>query len=148
MTEHETPKLFQRTVPRRNEGGFTLIELLIVIIILAILAAIVVFAVGSTNSNAVASSCNADAKSVETALEAYKAQIGSYPANASAQLTTSTSTTVNGVNEVVGPWLKAWPSTSNYSISADGAGTVYVASTGGAYSPYDVSGVANPCNAL
>ena len=66
-------------VAKRDQGGFTLIELLIVIIILAILAAIVVFAVGSTNTNAIASSCNADAKSVETALEAYKAQISTLP---------------------------------------------------------------------
>ena len=67
-------------VAKRDQGGFTLIELLIVIIILAILAAIVVFAVGNTNTNAIASSCNADAKSVETALEAYKAQIDFVPA--------------------------------------------------------------------
>ncbi len=112
MNEKSTPNILQRMVAKRDEGGFTLIELLIVIIILAILAAIVVFAVGSTNSNAIASSCNADAKSVETALEAYKAQIGSYPAAtaASTLLVTSTVTTVNGVNETVGPWLKEWPS--------------------------------------
>src|SRR6202035_5267792 len=57
---------------RNDEGGFTLIELLIVIVILAILAAIVVFAVGTTTTNAKISACNADAKSVETAIEAYQ----------------------------------------------------------------------------
>src|SRR5579862_6589118 len=104
MKEQPTPNLLQRMVARRDQGGFTLIELLIVIIILAILAAIVVFAVGSTNSNAIASSCNADAKSVETALEAYKAQTGSYPADAAASsvLTTTNAATVNGVSETIG----------------------------------------------
>ncbi len=65
---------------KRDEAGFTLIELLIVIVILGILAAIVVFAVGTTGSNAAVSACNADAKTVEVALESYKAQTGAYPA--------------------------------------------------------------------
>ncbi len=141
MNEQSTPNILQRMVAKRDQGGFTLIELLIVIIILAILAAIVVFAVGSTNTNAIASSCNADAKSVETALEAYKAQITSYPANIAA-LTTSVTTTVNGVNETVGPWLKETPSTTNYTISFDSAnGNVSVNNL--AY-----PGTTNPCNAL
>ena len=55
MNEKSTPNILQRMVAKRDQGGFTLIELLIVIIILAILAAIVVFAVGSTNTNAIAS---------------------------------------------------------------------------------------------
>jgi prepilin-type N-terminal cleavage/methylation domain-containing protein len=128
MNEQSNLNVLQRMVAKRNEGGFTLIELLIVIIILAILAAIVVFAVGSTNTNAIASSCNADAKSVETAMEAYRAQVGSYPAPASASsvLLTSQNVSVNGVNETVGPWLKEWPSTNNYTISVDTAGNVLV----------------------
>ena len=133
--------MWERMQQKRNEGGFTLIELLIVIIILAILAAIVVFAVGSTNTNAIASSCNADAKSVETALEAYKAQITTYPASLGA-LTTSVATTVNGVSETVGPWLKEAPSTTNYTISFNSA-TGAVAVNGNAY-----PGSTNPCNAL
>src|ERR1700691_6124461 len=71
--------MWDRMIEKRNEGGFTLIELLIVIIILAILAAIVVFAVGTTGANAKAAACSADAKSFETALESYKAEIGQYP---------------------------------------------------------------------
>jgi general secretion pathway protein G len=135
-------------VAKREQGGFTLIELLIVIIILAILAAIVVFAVGSTNSNAIASSCNADAKSVETAVQAYEAQLpGQVPANIAA-LTTSLGTTVNGVSETVGPWLKEAPSTANYNISLDGSGNVQVGKAGSSTgSSYDTTG-ADPCNTL
>jgi prepilin-type N-terminal cleavage/methylation domain-containing protein len=59
---------------RADNEGFTLIELLIVITILGILAGIVVFAVGTTGSNATASACKADKKTVETAIEAFKAE--------------------------------------------------------------------------
>jgi len=143
MKEQSTPNILQRMVARRDQGGFTLIELLIVIIILAILAAIVVFAVGSTNSNAIASSCNADAKSVETAMESYKAQIGSYPTNISTLTAGPTPTTINGVSETVGPWLKELPGTSNYTISVDALGSGTVQVNGAAY-----EGGANPCNSL
>jgi type II secretion system protein G len=146
MSTERTPNALQRMVAKRDQGGFTLIELLIVIIILAILAAIVVFAVGSTNTNAIASSCNADAKSVETALEAYKAQIGSYPANLNVLTSGPTNTTVNGVAESVGPWLKELPATNNYTISADASGNVSVAAPGAGGVTYQNS--PNPCNAL
>jgi general secretion pathway protein G len=154
MNEESTPNVFQRMVAKRDQGGFTLIELLIVIIILAILAAIVVFAVGSTNSNAIASSCNADAKSVETALEAYKAQLGSYPTNISTLISGPTPTTINGVGETVGPWLKELPASNNYSISIDtgGSGLVEVAGPKGtpAAAQYDATAAnaTNPCNSL
>jgi prepilin-type N-terminal cleavage/methylation domain-containing protein len=75
--------MWERMIEKRNDGGFTLIELLIVIIILAILAAIVVFAVGSTGTNAKTAACNSDAKTVETALESYKAEVGFYPGDGS-----------------------------------------------------------------
>jgi prepilin-type N-terminal cleavage/methylation domain-containing protein len=71
--------MWERMNQKRNEGGFTLIELLIVIIILAILAAIVVFAVGTTGSNSKVAACQSDAKTFETALETYKAEVGVYP---------------------------------------------------------------------
>jgi general secretion pathway protein G len=130
--------MFDRMKQKRNEGGFTLIELLIVIVILAILAAIVVFAVGTTSTNAVAASCRADAKSVETAVEAYHAQTGAFPANVSAL---AVSTVTNG--STVGPWLRAVPTASQYSISLGGSGTVLVSSSGGAFANFDVS--PNPC---
>ena len=95
---------------RSGEGGFTLIELLIVVIILAILAAIVVFAVGSTGQNSAVASCKADAKSVETALEAYKVQNGAYPGTAD-DWTSLTTSNANG-----GPWLKSQPGSAHYQI--------------------------------
>jgi general secretion pathway protein G len=113
----------ERTLEKRDEGGFTLIELLIVIIILAILAAIVVFAVGTTGSNAKYSACNSDAKTFETALESYKAQVGTYPASGVGSVLTS-STSIAG--STAGPFMRQLPSTSHYQIVTDGSGGVYI----------------------
>jgi len=56
------------------EQGFTLVELLIVVVILGILAGIVVFAVGNLSDNAKGNACMTEQKTLETAVEAFKAQ--------------------------------------------------------------------------
>jgi len=148
MKIEDNETILQRMVRKRNEGGFTLIELLIVIIILAILAAIVVFAVGNTGTNAAAASCESDAKTVETALETYDAEIGNYPAaDAWASLT---GTTVQA-GTTYGPFLRAQPSTAHYAINFNAAGKVSADAAGaGAYSGTDdidgANGAAGPCN--
>lgn len=129
-------RYIERTLEKRDEGGFTLIELLIVIIILAILAAIVVFAVGTTGSNAKYSACNSDAKTFETALESYKAQVGTYPASGVGGVLTS-STSIGG--STAGPFMRQLPSTSHYQIVTDGSGGVYVLPP----APYAVPGGLN-----
>src|ERR1700694_3383299 len=118
---------------KRGEEGFTLIELLIVIVILGILAAIVVFAVGTTGQNTAQAACRADAKSVEVALEAYKAQNdGKFPTAPTGPGDTTVPTagwgalltggTANGA-----PYLRAVPGTAHYLIWWDTSGTVYAA---------------------
>ena len=64
---------------KKQDEGFTLIELLIVIVILGILASVVVFAVGGITNQGEESSCKAEKKTVEVAVEAYRAQEGTYP---------------------------------------------------------------------
>ena len=54
------------------EGGFTLIELLIVIVVLGILAAIVIFSLTGVTGQSAQAACNTDAKSVQTAVQAYE----------------------------------------------------------------------------
>jgi prepilin-type N-terminal cleavage/methylation domain-containing protein len=127
----------------KGQGGFTLVELLIVIVILAVLAAIVVFAVGTTSKNAVAASCSADAKSVETAMAAYDAQIAAYPSNISALA--STASVPGGGGQWVGPWLRAVPGTTHYVIFNDSAGDLFVIppgqGSGSVGAAYAVTGV-------
>jgi prepilin-type N-terminal cleavage/methylation domain-containing protein len=67
----------QRVQGLRNgkaDGGFTLIELLIVIVVLGILAGIVVFGVQTVQDDAQEAACKADVRTVQTAVEAYRAQ--------------------------------------------------------------------------
>jgi general secretion pathway protein G len=70
--------MIQRSLAKKRsgEGGFTLIELLIVIVILGILAAIVVLAIGGLAQKSKASACNATAKTIQTAEDAYFASTG------------------------------------------------------------------------
>jgi general secretion pathway protein G len=67
---------------RRNQNGFTLTELLIVVVILGVLAAIVVFAVSGITDRGVEAACDADKRTVQTAVEAYHAQNNAYPPGA------------------------------------------------------------------
>jgi prepilin-type N-terminal cleavage/methylation domain-containing protein len=61
---------------QQKDKGFTLVELLIVIVILGILATVTVFAVRGITDQGQTSACQADAKTLETATEAYFAQEG------------------------------------------------------------------------
>ena len=121
----------------RNEEGFTLIELLIVIIVLAILAAIVVFAVGGTTTNATISSCKADAKTVEVAIQAYDAQTGTFPSTWSQIISASSvvNTIVQGANSfpettTIGPYLRQQPGATHYIIQFNASGQVWVSPPG------------------
>jgi prepilin-type N-terminal cleavage/methylation domain-containing protein len=60
----------------KKDKGFTLVELLIVIVILGILATVTVFAVRGITDQGKASTCKADKKTLETAVEAWYAQNG------------------------------------------------------------------------
>ena len=143
-------RLRERREQHAEEGGFTLIELLIVIVILGILAGIVVFAVQNLTSSSAKASCGSDFKTVETAVEAYKAQVGAYPGGAVAsgeQLNPAGSvaagypaagtpgleallgTATDPGGNADGPWLKDTPyNPGHYSIVVlnDGSGTVQV----------------------
>ena len=88
-------RLRRRREEEGDEGGFTLIELLIVIVILGILAAIVVFAVQNLTSSSSQASCGSDYKTVETAVEAFRAQIGYDPERPSRSRAPTTRVTVS-----------------------------------------------------
>jgi general secretion pathway protein G len=64
--------------------GFTLIELLVVIVILGVLAAVVVFSVSGITNNSETKACAQEKRTLETAIEAYRAENGAYPTNLAA----------------------------------------------------------------
>jgi prepilin-type N-terminal cleavage/methylation domain-containing protein len=92
---------------KSEDEGFTLIELLIVIIILGILAAIVVFAIGNTRKDAVASSCKTDAKSIQLSLEAQKTKTGKYPIEAA--VAPGVVAPATALSPSAGALLRTWP---------------------------------------
>jgi general secretion pathway protein G len=117
-----------------NEIGFTLIELLIVIVVLGILAGVTVFALGGVTSQSAVASCKADAKSVEVAVEAYRAQTGSYPA---------------GLAVLVPTYLRTAPTSTHYAVTVVAAtGEVDVQSLSPAIAAANFDGATNPCNAV
>jgi prepilin-type N-terminal cleavage/methylation domain-containing protein len=101
-----------------DQAGFSLIELLIVAVVLGILASIVVTAAEDLTVRSSATACEAQYKTVETALESYKGQLGNYPApnNFSALTVQTTSRLVQGT---VGPWIKEVPPTASGSGVVD-----------------------------
>ncbi len=95
-------------------GGFTLIEALVVVVILGLLAAVMVFVVGGTTDKAKTSSCAAERKLVETAVELYKATSDTkqYP------------TTIDDLLTPPTKYLRTRP--ENYTVSAAGDGKIIV----------------------
>ncbi|GIH05536.1 hypothetical protein Rhe02_36030 [Rhizocola hellebori] len=102
---------------RKNQNGFTLIELLIVIVILGVLAGVVVLAVSGINDRGVTAACDADKRTVMTAVEAYFAEKSAYPAGATDAARLGALVTED--------FLKEAPSNNkNYHISLDTNGDV------------------------
>jgi general secretion pathway protein G len=64
----------------KNQKGFTLIEIITVIAIIAILAAVVAPRFVGRTEDARISAAKADISAIETALDAYEADNGAYPA--------------------------------------------------------------------
>jgi general secretion pathway protein G len=134
---------------RAEEGfdGFTLIELLIVIVVLGILAAVVIFALSGVTGQSKQSACNADAKSVEVAVEAYR----NSPLNTSnawpVTMGDLTAPTFGG-----DPFLRTAPGTGNgytvtvHSTGGVGDGKVYVAIGAAAGADYDTQTANTICN--
>src|SRR5579862_6152096 len=110
MSERPTDRIVKESMGFRD-SGFTLVEVLIVVVILGILSGIVVIAVGSSTTNSAQAACKSDAKSVEVALEGYKAQNGSYPAPGAGTPSTSPTTYYSPLTSSTngGPYMRSAP---------------------------------------
>jgi general secretion pathway protein G len=129
--------------PGLIDSGFTLIELLIVIVVLGILAAVVIFALSGVSGKSAASSCNADAKSVEVAAEAMHTQTGNWPLSIAASATPAPT-------DLVPTYLRTAPGNGNgYTVALDPAhdGTVNVTAKGNTIN-FDNETSTTGCNAL
>lgn len=122
--------MIKRLQQKRSEEGFTLIELLIVIIVLGILAAIVVFAVGSTRDDAVASACKTDLKSIELSAEAVNVNVGAYPDGPYTTNSAGNELVAGEVSPANGALLRAYPTSDDYTLTYTGTGGTSYTVTG------------------
>ncbi len=68
----------------RNRKGLTLVELLIVVIILGALAAIAIPRITTSATTAKQNACNTNVETLNTSIEMWKMDKGSYPASVAA----------------------------------------------------------------
>ncbi len=126
------------------EAGFTLIELTIVVVVVAVVTAVAVFGLSGVTSMSAQASCNADARTVEIAQQAYRAHNGVF--GTEVQLTATDS---QGIR-----YLRSFPSNpQHYVISTDATGVVTVQANDGngvqlAVAATNYDGTPNPCNAV
>lgn len=98
----------------KQDKGFTLVELLIVIVILGILATVTVFAVRGITTRGEQSACDAEKKTLETAIETWYAE------------SSTTKTDGGNANHPSGADLEA----SGFIRDYDAANTKYTVSEG------------------
>ncbi len=108
---------------KKQHQGFTLIEILIVVAIIAILASVVLVGLGPTQQQGRDARRLSDLREVQTALELYYNQNGSYP---SASDWTSLTTALTGAGIGVTQVPNDPTSGKTYYYAQEGSGKSYV----------------------
>lgn len=126
----------------KKQKGFTLIELLVVIAIIGLLSTLAVVALNNARQKSRDARRVSDIKQIQTALELYFNDNGTYPAEPAAATCYGTAT----VNDISGCCLS---STTGFGAPAGCAGTIYMAEVPSNPSPngdeytYNVSGTSD-----
>src|SRR5664280_1942212 len=107
-----------------NEGGFTLIELLVVILIIGILAAIAIPAFLSQTGKANDSAAKTQVGTLQTTLQAYATEHGSYAGGGLVELQ-KIEPTLNDTSTATAAVLKSEPEVFEVASTAKGTGNVY-----------------------
>lgn len=103
MTHHP---FSSRRFARAHRAGFTLIELLTVIAIILVLAGLLLNVAGNANYKSSVARAQSEVKAMETALEGYKADNGTYPRNSDTDaLNAQTATTDASAYQAAGRYL-------------------------------------------
>ena len=99
---------------QRNKRGVTLIELLLVVVILGVLAAIAIPRITASSTTAKANACATNIDIMNSQIEMYRADTGSYPGTLNALVTDA---------NYFPDDLPVCPSSGTYTMSADPART-------------------------
>ncbi len=126
----------------KTDAGFTLIEIILVIVILAVAAGVAVVAIGGFTGTSPVAECRQYYQAVQTALESYRQQEGSFPSSGTVLPghTGVSFTSTNGVDALtssdtsvtpaIGPWMRDKPVDTGHNfqiwVSTDGQGTISV----------------------
>lgn len=118
--------------PSAARSAFTLIELLVVIGIIALISGIILVAVTGARSHASNARVMADLQAISTALEAYKADFGDYPASL------STAPPISGAEMLAWTMVGPYNVAQGTNVAADGKdGPGFrVGFRGSVYGPY------------
>ncbi|MFT4773621.1 MAG: prepilin-type N-terminal cleavage/methylation domain-containing protein [Candidatus Azotimanducaceae bacterium] len=100
-----------------QDKGFTLVELLIVIVILGILATVTVFAVRGITDKGQENACSVEARTLDTAIEAFYAQNQLDVTQVTTNLAAD-GTTVNAIAGLVPEFLKTAPDPAKFTFVA------------------------------
>ena len=114
MREVKLFRAIDESPPGGAEAGFARVEFVVVLVVLVVLSGIAVARAGGALT-AGSTSCQADVRAVETAVEAWRIHHNSYPSLGPSGQAELTSAAGNG------PFLQSWPRNRRYRVSLDTA---------------------------
>jgi type II secretion system protein G len=103
-----------RKMLKKNRKGFTLIELIVVLAILAIIALLAIPRFLGTLENAERTTDEAQARTLASAVQLFRAEVGRYPTGLE-ELEADDTTDASGSGNTYGPYIDKVPDLQYYS---------------------------------